>query len=462
MGCCYSMKRPVIADVSYTGCQFDETDCSLIEFKGRYYCKYHLPIWDSEGSYSQKSEWSKELIDKFYDDLAKFMIQSWEAKGSCDLCGIWFPSKVRFDRFYSDIGSFQETWMSRCVFPEIVYFDGIEFCDTFYCTSCFFFGNARFYNTVFSKFTVFDQSVFLMDAEFARSQFDWKVHFKDTIFTGHTEFYDCVFKKGVDFSAYPVEHYQTSNEIVVPFDKYKIPEVDNQRIFVDKLKTNIIQGIIFDRAKFYQYADFTNRIFMSYTSFDSCQFYCVPDFRGTVFHSDTRFDNAQFFDLEASEAEPAYRALKLAMENNRDRIEQLKFSTLELDSRIRRQNTLNREKLLLWIYKIIGNYGNDWLRPFASAILIFIIFNFIYAMILYMLSTYNNFSIMEFVPQIISFTLDQTVSPLRASENSRILSHLGVSGFPLALKIAAVLHSIINAILLAVLIIALRRRYRID
>lgn len=36
-------------------CQFDEPDDSLIEFDGNSWCKFHLPVEDSQGSRSPKA-----------------------------------------------------------------------------------------------------------------------------------------------------------------------------------------------------------------------------------------------------------------------------------------------------------------------------------------------------------------------------------------------------------------------
>ena len=70
--------------------------------------------------------------------------------------------------------------------------------------------------------------------------------------------------------------------------------------------------------------------------------------------------NARFAAFEA-----AFRTLKLAMESNRDRIEEGRFFRLELLARRNRRDAAvpRWERWASWLYEVSSDYGNSIARP---------------------------------------------------------------------------------------------------
>jgi hypothetical protein len=83
--------------------------------------------------------------------------------------------------------------------------------------------------------------------------------------------------------------------------------------------------------------------------------------------------NARFDRVEA-----AFRTLKLAMETNRNRIEEGQFFRLELLARRRRTNVPGWERWASWAYEAVADYGNSLRRPVAALGVSYLLFSLMF------------------------------------------------------------------------------------
>jgi hypothetical protein len=84
-------------------------------------------------------------------------------------------------------------------------------------------------------------------------------------------------------------------------------------------------------------------------------------------------DNKRFVEVEL-----AFRTLKLAMENNRDRIEEGRFFRLELLARRRRWDVPLWERWASGAYEALADYGNSLFRPFVSLLISYLVFSLLF------------------------------------------------------------------------------------
>ncbi len=119
----------------YEGCQFLVNDHNLIEFQGRRYCEFHLPIIDTVGNTSVKKEWTEEEVEGFNKRIIS-LIQEWEDNNQpANLGGVVFPGDIGFSKmrllrvdfrkaYFSGVADFQ-----KAIFEDFAIFKGAQFMD---------------------------------------------------------------------------------------------------------------------------------------------------------------------------------------------------------------------------------------------------------------------------------------------------------------------------------------------
>ena len=174
-----------------------------------------------------------------------------------------------------------------------------------------------------------------------------------------------------------------------------------------------------------------------------------------MLHQDTDFSGAVFKSHTSTglvDAARAYRTLKLAMEQLRNRDEQARFFRHEQRARRLRSDTPRALKVISWLYEKTADYGESPLRP-----------------LLWLLASFLVFSVLYFLAQsdpgagaswqwpepgaTLRFALQQVFLPFRV--------FITEPPVPLLLGLLGALHSLLNLGLLALFVIALRRKFRL-
>jgi hypothetical protein len=137
--------------------------------------------------------------------------------------------------------------------------------------------------------------------------------------------------------------------------------------------------LVFDRACFRSSARFTNREFSGPLSCRQTVFAIAPDFHGCKFHQDTSFKDALFLDDKNPEAAAAYRTLKLAMESARAKDEEALFYALEQRSWRRNMKGGPMTWAFSWLYDLGSNYGRSIGKPIIWLAASFIFFALLYS-----------------------------------------------------------------------------------
>eukprot|EP00439_Symbiodinium_sp_Y106_P089981 s1_g2517.t1 len=343
-------------------------------------------------------------------------------------------------KFFSNSTSFESTDFATAA----TLFEASEFIghNTSFANATFSSGPAEFSGALFKTIiTDFTASAFSGgSANFSSAQFP----------TNDTYFCDVAFDGGaVNFTA----PYPSSRE-------------DEKRF--------AFGDIDFRGAKFSTTVDFGNRAFQGKTYFDGVIFGGLPEFHGSSLHQDTTFPSmGGFRNTKATGAAQAYRTLRLAMKQQEAHEEEAMFWALEQRSK-RKHLKLNPLKTwrntLYWtpwmlsgFYALLSNYGLSINRPLTAL-----------ASWLFAATPLSYFCLRADVDklfgtvsywELFGFSLAQSVRPFFIwgdYEGDGIKSVLGANVDVLSVKLFATADSLISLVLIALLILAVRRRFRMQ
>ncbi len=229
-----------------------------------------------------------------------------------------------------------------------------------------------------------------------------------------------------------------------------------------RVARNDFQRADFSRAWFGGPAVFSNRRFTDTTKFVGATFDRAPRFHNAVLHQDTDFTKAEFLD-KSGEAAPAYRTLKLAMEQVRARDEEGMFYALEMESRRRRDDTPKAVWLFSLLYKAGSDYGRSLVRPLVLLGGVTFLFYLLYAAL-----GADGWEVDLSAP--LRLAMEQIVRPFalptvdyaRAASTSEYAAWAQalVDNAPFVARALGLIQSLASLGLIALFVLALRRRFR--
>jgi hypothetical protein len=205
----------------------------------------------------------------------------------------------------------------------------------------------------------------------------------------------------------------------------------------------------------FQGMTFENRKYLRWTSFSGALFEAAPKFHGCTLHQDTTFPAVENFkDTESESAASAYRTLKLAMENIRARQEEAMFYSLEEKSLRNRKDRPWSVDLASYLYETFSDYGRSFGLP------LFWMFFLTYFCFLFYRDVAQ-------IPEaaclkdvgVFKFTIQQIVRPFEMWRSSSNLSTKNCGGW---IALFATLQSLMNFSFIALFLLALRRRFKMD
>jgi cytoskeletal protein CcmA (bactofilin family) len=309
---------------------------------------------------------------------------------------------------------------------------------------------------------------------------------------------ECLFNQNLVLkNAYALESIEISGCIIQGnFDYSRDPKQTNEHSTIPK----------FDFKKVHVHGVFTaeHRNFIGRTSFVETTFHNPPIMHGATLHTNTIFRRSNFElttpkkdpDGYYQNAEAAFRDLRHKMEGHRSKHEEARFFGLELESRRQHSKTDFLERVFLSLYKDISDYGQKIGEAVKSLIIWNLFFLLIYQLISIVFfnkcihssksigwcpySKNTNFlsTVIEFLKtlsQSAMFTLEQTFRPFQiwrsdyfsgnnsCDDNGHFIwiDCINYDTFQL-IKLIATVQSFGTAVLFALLLIVIRRKFQLS
>ena len=363
-----------------------------------------------EGEASEKAAWpnDKQKMEEFNEEIFAFVRDAKQRGAMADLAGTVFPADISFRSFSGDDDALPTILFMQASFGGIAFFMGVSFGADAFFMGVSFGGGAYFGSASFGGEAWFQGASFGGDAWFARARFDGDA----------------------DFSGSARHETQAGGQ-----DSFF------QAFFQD--------------AEFRGRARFNNRRFLDTTDFRKTVFTVAPEFYNCMLHQDTDFSGADFQDhrgRDRVDAARAYRTLKLAMEQLRNWDEQARFFRHEQRARRLRPDTPRALKAISWLYEKSADYGENPVRPLLWLLAVFLVFSGLYFLALSGPSADAPWQWPE-LGFTLRFALQQVFLPFRV--------FIAEPPVPLLLGLLGALHSLLNLGLLALFVIALRRKFRL-
>lgn len=486
------------------GCQFPENN--PIELSdGQTWCRFHLPM-AVEDTETPKSGWPRKRVERFNEEIFEFIDAARAAKRIADLSGVVFPDEISFEQYrvganrlpdvlfigarFGGIASFQGvefgvgTWFNETRFDHDARFQGASFGHASFRRVRFSslasfeearFGGASFEEARFGSEAKFHAARFDGGASFLGASFDRDAWFERARFGIYADFSDARFDRDVSFGGARFGIYAWFQETRFGHDAdFSDVASDANRLFLPfeidlEEAAATFSTALFVGAKFFGAVRFHNRKFLGPTYFRGVHFQRAPKFHGCSLHQDTLFpEEANFRDRDGTEAALAYRTLKHAMASVHARGEEAKFYVLEQKSLLRDKDTPLSTKFFSALYWLASDYGQSALRPLVGLLITFSAFFAIYfAFLLIYLEPTSRFVFpaIDF-KDLLRFSLRQVFRPFEvfslrvATPAEAVPEVLHVAPLPLALL--AGLHSVLTLGFLALFLLALRRRFKLD
>lgn len=416
--CCYQ-SLPDRPDDS-SSCQFDKDTKRLTSVGGYTFCPFHLPYSEADliekygpsngdNPRGYKEFWSEAEARAFHQNVSARIVNPQKSHQSKrDLAGTVFPKTFRLSREQHPATSFED-----CHFAQGVDFHKAKFAD-----NVAQFKNAKFSgsNANFFDLRVDGGSLHFEGAQFIRVD---------------ANFGTSGILKGADTNTYA------------------------------------IRVADFEGATFSGKAKFINRRFCNRTNFKNVTFEKAPLFHGSELHQDTTFPPIENFkDTKSNGAAHAYRTLRLAMKQQEAHEEEAMFWALEQRSK-RNNLDLKQPKnwlpwSLSWAYDLLSNYGLNaglparWLGGWI-----------IYSAVIYacVAGSLEKLTRLDHWLGAFGFSIAQMARPFFIwgdYDGADIKAALGSDVFSFLIKMLATVDSIVSLTLIALFILAVRRRFRMQ
>jgi len=361
-------------------------------------------------------------IDKFHSYLVLRGIENLPPKiQTIDFSNTEFKSKIRFDGF---------------VFPDSVDFSGAHFNSGLSITRAKFLHYTKFIECIFREHISFIESDFFRVIDFSYSLFDCISDFEKVKFHDLTRFEEAIFKEDTYF-----------------LDIYSYNKIDFSRKLSQK-------WLSFDQAVFERLSVFLDSKFEGSTSFLDSHFKnVVPIFFGATLHEGIDFHGVRWPAVstepeEARQQARAYERLKLEMDRLNRHGEELDFFARELEAKSR----VPPLGLSLGIraYGFFSDYGRSIRRPALTLAALWFFIGAIYTGISGMVFPGPTLSITGWF----GFSLASLfgLSGIRREFYPSVLSDQHVHWL---VPVLSGVQSVLGAILVFLLLLAVRNRFRI-
>jgi uncharacterized protein YjbI with pentapeptide repeats len=368
-----------------------------------------------------------------------------------DLAGIINFNYTHFDRLVIFDGF---------LFPGDAYFSSATFAKDATFSSATFSGDANFSSATFSGSTLFDSAMFSEGAYFGSATFSGGTYFGSATFSGITYFGSATFSGYANFSS--ATFSMSSNprlwKIIPVIDKFSSAPLSKIFPAIVNFSSATFFHVDFTEATFSDDAGFVNAEFTANAFFAHARFETsVPDFRGARMHEATEWHGINWppapQDKDSAQAQVyAYERLKQEMERLKKHEDEQFFFRKELRARRGLIPPLSGAWLLNYLYEASSDYGQSISRPLLWLFVLFVIGCAIFAGAPVFKGTRMT------IPGAAGLSFANIFSFLPLTRE--IMTAEMAAGLSTAAKIVGVVQSILGALLLFLLGLALRTRFR--
>lgn len=372
-------------------------------------------------------------------------------QGLADFRDVIFEKEATFGgcKFLGLANFLGTTFMNDVSFSSAIFHDEALFRSaTFHGQSWFgaskFMGIANFYNTLFKGYTYFADVVFQSIISFLLTRFEGEVAFYHAIFKDRTSFISTVFKKKVHF-------------LGTTFEKGLIisGEENNKNSFEEEVDFREVKFLRPEISTLYK-VNLSKTRFL-WTDLRKVQLVDVNWCRGKSRGRNKIFDEAspdpETKNFDYPLIAQVYKRLRANYEENLNYAEAGDFHIGEMEMRRKgEKNPFN--KAVIWLYKLISNYGESYWRPLGWIALLLLVFPFLYtfAGIVQYTQIDGSQSVEKLKDYWSSFTYSLSVFSLVRERPYHTINNLG--------HFFAILESIFSPVLIAFFLLALRRRFK--
>jgi uncharacterized protein YjbI with pentapeptide repeats len=420
---------------------FDEEHMS--SFSGKTWCPFHLPVTGPDGEESVKKAWDFKTQAVLSSFLAEYIEERRLSEKPIDLAGLVHWDRLTLSMSFSpELQSGVSTQgkkypsisLEGAEFPRGVDFSGCTFSKSFHAKNAYFGDQANFSGSAFQGPAYFSSSEFKKEAQFTKSKFESSADFSGARFQGAAFFFDVEFGGAANFA------------------------LNTQFSFVPSLDPDeSLRHAVFVKCRFHAQAIFNDRKFLSGPDFSLAEFDIAPEFHNCQIHQSANFEGAVFRDVESPGADRSYRTLKLALEKLGARDEQSMFFALEQKARAKKPSTPVSIRFFSELYRIVSDYGQDFVMPLVFMFILTIGFTVLYAMTIPSAMVNGPHCLVG----LLTFSFEQIIRPF-SIWSSTYKPELVESKMSLVLRLLSTLHALGAIGLVTISLLALRRRFKLD
>jgi uncharacterized protein YjbI with pentapeptide repeats len=319
-----------------------------------------------------------------------------------------------------------------------------------------FSGNADFESVTFSGSTDFESAAFSGTADFESVTFSGTADFESATFSGYTYFGSARFSGDAYFRSARFSDYTIFGSAT--FSGYADFESATFCGYADFESVTFSDDVDFSSATFAKNADFINAGFTASAVFAHARFGPgVPDFRGAKMHEATEWHGVTWplapHDKDDAQAQVyAYERLKQEMERLKKHEDEQFFFRKELRARRGLIPRWRAAWLLNYAYQVSSDYGQSIAKPFFWLVGLFLLGGVFFAAA----PVFKGTPMTILGAAGLSFANIFSFLPVRRE----IMTDEIITGLSSAAQIAGVVQSLLGLVLLFLLGLALRSRFR--
>ncbi len=292
----------------------DQKD-DLVDFGGRKWTRFHLPLFDLEGEPSEKARWRSDERERFLNDIlyrlrvgvsdyrgfdGQYDEEEENALPRARLQGVVFPAifgiskttvaaDFRFARFERSVRFADCSFLAGTDFSDANLAKGGEFKSCHFARlakfrRCSFAGALSFSGSRFDRQSDFTESEFRGGASFVRVRFGGASDYSDSEFGDRVSFERALFRTDASF-----RNCSFSGDVI-----FRHTTFGDLATFSASVGALFPELVDFSHAQFAQAAIFSGREFRRQTLFSGARFGAAPHFQGATLHTDTSFSGSIF------------------------------------------------------------------------------------------------------------------------------------------------------------------------
>lgn len=215
MPCAYHRNPSVPEAVHRDGCQFHVRESGLIDFAGRRWCPFHLPLVERDLE-SGKAAWDTESTDALLNAVHAYVNMAKTTTRRADLSGVVFPADVTMDMQTDADVVLPALVFSGARFAQEADFIEAQFTGPVSFAGAAFDGDADFIVADFADHADFSGAHFKAGFDASEARFHGAVSFRGAIFDGPAIFRETQFSHCPDFTGATFQTPPTFEHVNVP------------------------------------------------------------------------------------------------------------------------------------------------------------------------------------------------------------------------------------------------------